>query len=189
MSPDPVRAGAGLIAALALASSSLIGGIPTMAHAESSKRERHTIQDLGWLAGGWVTAVENGRVVDEHWTAPAGGAMLGMSRTVTGGSLSEFEYLRIIERGGGLVYLAQPGGRAPATEFRMTSLTKGAATGSDLPEIRALFENPSHDFPKRILYVRRADGSVVATVDGGEGARAITFAYRPAGGAAASSGP
>lgn len=135
---------------------------------------KHTIEDLSWLAGGWETANAAERWTDEHWTTPAGGAMLGMSRTVKAGALSEFEYLRIVQKGDDLVYIAHPGGRAPGTEFKMTSLTEGAAGYR-----RVVFENPEHDFPKRILYVRRPDGTLVATVDAGEGEKTVTYEYHP----------
>jgi hypothetical protein len=45
--------------------------------------------------------------------------MLGTSRTVRGGKLIAFEFLRVVERDGGWVYVAQPGG-APPTEFVLT---------------------------------------------------------------------
>jgi len=76
---------------------------------------KHTLEDLSWLAGDWETANAAERWTDEHWTTPAGGVMLGMSRTVKAGALSEFEYLRIVQKGDDLVYIAHPGGRAPAT--------------------------------------------------------------------------
>jgi uncharacterized protein DUF6265 len=135
---------------------------------------KHKIEDLGWLAGGWETANAAERWTDEHWTTPAGGVMLGMSRTVKAGAIAEFEYLRIVQKGDDLVYIAHPGGRAPGTEFKMTSLTDGAAGYR-----RVVFENPEHDFPKRILYVRRADGTLVATVDAGEGEKTVTYEYHP----------
>ena len=101
--------------------------------------------------------------------------MLGMSRTVHGDAMTEFEYLRIVDRPDGVVYIAHPAGRAPGTEFRLTSLSLGGG------EARAVFENPSHDFPKRILYTRRPDGTLVAVVDAGEGSRSVTYRYRAAG--------
>jgi hypothetical protein len=45
--------------------------------------------------------------------------MLGTSRTVRGGKLIAFEFLRVVERDGGWVYVAQPGG-APPTECVLT---------------------------------------------------------------------
>jgi hypothetical protein len=110
-------------------------------------------------AGGKVT-------VEEHWTAPAGGAMLAVSRTIAGGRLAEFEFLRILEHGGGLVYIAQPNGRPP-TEFAMTRSDGHSVT----------FENPQHDFPKMIRYEKRADGTIVASIAGAGGARGISWVF------------
>ena len=159
--------GLGILAAGAVLGTLAAGGLAMAADT------KHTIEELGWLAGGWETAKDGERWTDEHWTTPSGGAMLGMSRTVKVGALAEFEYLRIVQKGDEIVYVAQPGGRAPGTEFKMTSLTEGAAGYR-----RVMFENPDHDFPKRILYVRRADGTLVATVDAGEDTKAVTYEYR-----------
>jgi hypothetical protein len=113
------------------------------------------IGDLAWLAGAWVgTRGEGGATsIEERWSPPLGGAMLGVSRTVSRGSMRAFEFLRIVERDGSLVYIAQPGG-APPTEFVLTE-----AGGK-----RAVFENPRHDFPKRIAYEVSADGGLSAPI-------------------------
>ena len=124
---------------------------------------------LAWMAGDWQTPSSNGRQVDEHWTAPLGGTMLGTSRTVAGGKTVEFEYLRIEERADGIYYVAHPNARVPGTDFK---LTKRAAD-------QAVFENPQHDFPKRIIYRKNADGSMTASVDGGEGTRGQSFPFEP----------
>lgn len=129
---------------------------------------RRTIADVAWIAGDWQTA-PGARQTDERWSPPSGGAMLGTSRTVAGGKMVEFEYLRIMERDGVLAYIAHPGARSPGTVFQLTTLTAS----------RAVFENPEHDFPKRIAYEKLADGSLKAVVDGGEGTEAYTFHYLP----------
>jgi len=125
------------------------------------------IGDLAWLAGDWQTAPTGARRVDEHWTAPSGGAMLGMSRTVKGDAMVAFEYLRIVERADGMFYVAHPNARAPGTDFRLTSLT---AT-------RVVFENPQHDFPKRIIYEKKGEHGLSAVVDAGEGTHAEKYDY------------
>lgn len=80
--------------------------------------------------------------------------MLAVSRSVnTSGKMFAFEYLRIVERDGGLVYIAQPGGKTP-TEFVLTELSP----------TRAVFENPRHDYPKRIVYDLSAEGGLSATI-------------------------
>jgi hypothetical protein len=81
-----------------------------------------------------------------------------MNRTIRGDKAVAFEFLRIHVDGEALVYTAMPNGKNE-TPFRMTSQT----------DSQVVFENPSHDFPKRILYRKSADG-VFARVDGGEAA-------------------
>jgi hypothetical protein len=128
-----------------------------------------TISDLSWLAGDWQTAAGGRSQTDEHWTQPAGASMLGLSRTVAGGRTYEFEYLRIEQRQDGIYYVAHPKARCPGTDFKLMSVT---AT-------EAVFENPAHDFPKRITYRKTAEGSIVASVDGGPGTKGFTFTYLP----------
>ena len=127
------------------------------------------LADLAWIAGSWRTA-PGGRVqIEEHWMQPAGDSMLGMSRTVAGDRTVEFEYLRLEQRGEDIFYVAHPKGPSPGTDFKLTRLT-----GQE-----AVFENPTHDFPKRIIYRKGADGSLMASIDGGEGTRAMKFNYLP----------
>lgn len=114
-----------------------------------------TAADLAWLAGDWVGTRSSGSSIEERWSPPLGGAMLAVARTVnTSGKMVAFEYLRIVEREGGLVYVAQPAGKT-ATEFVLTELTT----------TRAVFDNPRHDYPKRIVYELSADG-VLSTATG-----------------------
>jgi hypothetical protein len=127
-----------------------------------------TLTDIAWIAGAWQSAPGGRRQIEEHWTNVAGASMLGMSRTVAGEKTVEFEYLRIEQRADGIYYVAHPKARCPGTDFK---LTRASAT-------EAVFENPQHDFPKRIIYRKGADDSLTAMIDGGEGRKAITYAYR-----------
>jgi hypothetical protein len=94
--------------------------------------------------------------------------MLGMSRTVRGDSLLEFELLQILERSGRLVYHAQPSGQRPA-DFEATMVS----------DTLAVFENPQHDFPQRIIYRRHGTDSLVARIEGTRNGqtRGIDFPY------------
>ncbi len=127
-----------------------------------------TMEDLAWLAGAWVgTRGEGGTTsIEERWSPPLGGAMLGVSRTVSRGSMRAFEFLRIVERDGGLVYVAQPGGAAP-TEFVLTELANQ----------RAVFENPRHDSPQRIVYELSAEGRLSAMIGFAKGGRPQRFEF------------
>ena len=123
------------------------------------------VGDLAWLAGAWVGTMGKASI-EERWSPPLGGAMLGVSRTVSRGSMVAFEYLRVVERDGGLVYVAQPNG-APPTEFVLTEL--GAA--------RAVFENPRHDSPQRIVYELSAAGRLSAAIGFINGGRPQRFEF------------
>ena len=126
-----------------------------------------TIADVGWISGAWV-GTKRKSSLEERWTAPGGGAMLGMSRTIKAGSMIGFEYLRIVERDGGLVYVAQPGG-APPTEFVLTEVS----------DVRAVFSNPRHDTPQRIVYELPGDGGLTASIGFARGGRMQVFEFRP----------
>jgi len=134
----------------------------------SASTQTPTLTDIAWISGSWQSAPGDKRQVEEHWTQAAGASMLGMSRAVAGDKTVDFEYLRIEQRADGIYYVAHPKARCPGTDFK---LTRASAT-------EAVFENPQHDFPKRIIYRKGADDSLTATIDGGEGTKAMTYAYR-----------
>jgi hypothetical protein len=145
----------------------LVSGVTARVTQSPGKPIAATIAQVGWMEGTWVGEAD-GNSVEERWTPPAGGAMLAVSRTLKNGRLAGFEFLRIVERDGGLVYVAQPGGKPP-TDFTLTALTESSAT----------FENPDHDFPKRIRYTKRPDGALEARVGDG-GVKDETYLFRRA---------
>jgi hypothetical protein len=128
-----------------------------------------SISRLGWLAGCWKRANAR-RVVEEHWMAPGAGLMLGIGRTTNaaGDTLVEFEQTRIEEKGGKLVFTAMPSGQAT------DSFTSIAVSDSSVT-----FENKAHDFPQRVGYTLRADGSLAAWIEGTQGGklRHVDFPY------------
>lgn len=128
-----------------------------------------SISELSWITGDWQTAPGGRAQIEEHWTAVAGASIMGVSRTVAGDKTAEFEYLRIEQRtDGNIYYVAHPKARCPGTDFK---LTRASAT-------EAVFENPEHDFPKRIIYRRTGDDALTASIDAGEGTKSMAFAFR-----------
>jgi len=166
------RRPAGGLARAALALCTLAGG--TVASVVAAPVEpgegagsAANLDAAAWLAGCW--RLEQGDLrIDEQWMEPAGGAMVGMSRTVQAGRLTGFELVRIDLDEGRLTYRAAPSGQAPAA-FPLREAT---------PE-RLVFENPDHDFPQRIGY-QRAKGAAMAWIEGGTGPslRRREFPYR-----------
>ena len=111
------------------------------------------IDQAAFMQGCWERRAGN-RVIEEQWMKPRGGMMMGMSRTVRGDTVVEYEFIRVFERSSALVFAAQPSGQPPA-EFTSTETGESAIT----------FANPQHDFPQRILY-RLAGDSLHARVEG-----------------------
>ena len=126
----------------------------------ASSQQKPTLEDLAWMAGCWERS-SAARVVEEQWMRPSGGTMLGMSRTVVNGKTVEYEHLIIKHDGETIDYIATPSGQQQAT-FR---LVKFSAT-------EAVFENPEHDFPQRIIYRIKEDGSLHARIEGKMNGRA-----------------
>lgn len=126
------------------------------------------VEGMAWLAGCWRGHFGEAGTV-EQWLPPAGGTMLGMSRTVRQGKTAEFEFLQLRQlQDGTLALMPQPAGK-PATVFRL--LSSG-------PQ-EAVFENPAHDFPQRIAYARPEDARLLASIEGLRNGtlRRIEFAF------------
>lgn len=135
-----------------------------------------TLQDLGWLAGGWQFTT-GGTCVEEQWTGSSSNMLIGMSRTVAAGKTTAFEFVRIEARADGLYYVAQPGGKPPV-DFKLAS-----DSSSDL-----VFVNPGHaDRLKKVIYRREPNGNLTARIEGENAGRTFSEDYpyqRPAAGAA-----
>lgn len=128
--------------------------LPAVFFQTPAQSPKPTINDLFWLAGCWEGNVR-GRDVNEQWMKPAGGVMLGMARTVAQGKTVEFEFTQIREdKEGSIYYVAKPSGQAEAS-FKLVKWENK----------EAVFENPQHDFPQRVIYRLQPDGSLFARVE------------------------
>lgn len=121
---------------------------------------------VAWLAGCW--SAENGEAgTGEHWLPPAGGTMLGMSRTVKAGRTVGYEFMQFrLNAQGQLVFIAQPSGQAE-TAFTFVSGIEGEAR----------FENLQNDFPQRVIYRSVAPDRLLARIEGNgpDGLQGIDF--------------
>jgi hypothetical protein len=140
-------------AAALLAAALLAGSLPGCA-----RRTHGSIDSLAWLAGCWEGKGEEG-VVDEQWSRPAGGSLVGASRIVKGDRTVSTEFLQISEAAEGLVLTIHPLGQ-PAVSYRLKSSGRTSA----------VFENPAHDFPRRIVYQRKG-GNLTVRAEGDDSDR------------------
>jgi hypothetical protein len=114
-----------------------------------------SVVDLAWLAGCWASLdAEPGS--GEQWTAPAGGTLLGMSRTVKQGRTVAHEFVLIRDTAPGkIAFIAHPSEQDAAT-----------FTLAEIGDRQVVFENPAHDFPQRIIYRLDGEGVLRARIEG-----------------------
>lgn len=137
--------------------------------ASSTFAAESDVTSLAWLAGCWSPEKgEAGSV--EQWLSPAGGTMLGMSRTVKNGRTVEFEFMQLRTNAEGkLVFVALPSGQKE-TIFVASAVGKDSVT----------FENPQHDFPQKVSYRLESAERLVARIEGNRNGtlRGIDFPMR-----------
>ena len=133
----------------------------------ASAAAQSPLDQIAWLGGCWKSG-SGARETIEMWMPPAGGLMIGASRTVAGGQARAFEHLRLRAAGDTLIYTAIPS-RQAETHFRSTSVSADGFT----------VENLQHDFPQRIAYRRTGPDAMTARVEGPgpDGPRGFDIAF------------
>lgn len=125
--------------------------------AADTPTEAPSLEILSFLVGSWRGATHD-MVTEELWMPARGGLMLGLNRSVSSrGTQWELLRIEVSKDDAGIVYWASPGGDG-ATPFRLIEHS----------ENRAVFANPDHDFPQRLIYTR-SGSTLHARVEAGEG--------------------
>lgn len=144
----------------------VIGAAALVLAAPTLAQDPAGVAALAWMEGNWQSEVD-GRWTEERWTDARGGMLMGVSRSGRADRVDSFEYMRIAaDEAGRISFHGSPSGK-PAVAF--ASVSSGAG--------EAVFENPTHDFPTRISYLREGD-MLTATVSGKNGEGAMTWRYR-----------
>jgi hypothetical protein len=134
---------------------------------------------FAWLAGTWrhLEEEEDG-VCEEFWSDVGGDTQFGAFRWMVAGKTRFYElfaierdddgvFLRLRHFGPGMVPLEKEGPLA----WRLI----------EAGEVEATFENPAHDFPRRVVYRRAGDDELFARIEGvaeGGEPRSHTFRFR-----------
>ncbi|HEX2080466.1 MAG TPA: DUF6265 family protein [Longimicrobium sp.] len=135
----------------------ILAAAPAVAQGQQPERP---LAALSFMAGCWRGDAGVDRSIEEQWTAADSDVMLAMTRYLDDntGRTRGWELSRIVADSAGIVLVPAPMGTAQG-RFRLTSSRPGEAR----------FEDPSHDFPKRITYYRVDARTLMARLDGGEG--------------------
>ena len=137
----------------------------------SSAAQESGVARLQWISGCWASDDGKERT-EEFWLKPAGQSMIGLSRTIAGGKTVFIEYAQIAEAGGEIAYTVSLGMGARPVSFKLIKSS----------ESEAVFENPAHDFPQRIIYRRESNDSLFARIEGKEKgvSKGMDFRYKSA---------
>ena len=82
--------------------------------------------------------------------------MEGFVFVASGDSTRVTEHMRIEQFGEEVFYTAKPGQNPFPTSFLLTECAGD----------RFVFENPNHDFPQRIIYMRNGDRGLMVRIEG-----------------------
>jgi hypothetical protein len=144
--------------------------VAALAAALATSSAQPSIEELQWMAGDRVH-IGAASETREVWTGPDAGALLGMGMTTGPDGEGSWEQMRIAPLADGrLAFTAMPEGQAE-TVFPLKSYENR----------RAVFENPDHDFPQRVIYWDKGEGVVGARIEGEIGGRqrAMEWTFTP----------
>lgn len=145
----------------------LIALLVLMASVPAQAADCRSLADFRWLLGEWTADGER-KTFHESWLEATLQTFegTGIERAKPGGAVKDAEVLRLVEMDDGLFYISKVSHNELPIAFRLTGC--GAGT--------YVFENPSHDFPRRIEYRRDGEDRVVVHVsDGGEKGFTLDF--------------
>ncbi len=126
-------------------------------HKETNPYEKMEI--FNWLEGHWEFEVDNG-LFGEVWSKSNDSVFSGHGYMLIGEDTVSKELLRLEFRKGEIFYIVtiEDHNDGKPVNFKLTSDQNNTY----------VFENPEHDFPKKIIYKKNSENSVTAIIEGDE---------------------
>lgn len=121
----------------------------------ASAADAASLKDLAFMSGCWKTEAGAPEALRECFTVPHAGLMQSSSQTVKDGKTVFWEFAVFEQAGDAVTYTPYLKGKG-SVSFTATTLDGG----------QVVFENPAHDFPKKIVYRRTAQDRLEARVEG-----------------------
>jgi hypothetical protein len=122
----------------------------SMANSQSNRK----MEELLWIVDNWVNA-EGETVSYEHWEKVNDSLYEGGSETIKNGDTVFSEKLKILKENDDIFYVADVKHNPAPVYFKLTY------SGTN----KAVFENPEHDFPRKITY-EIENGNLHAYIEG-----------------------
>ncbi len=124
---------------------------------------------FAWLEGEWQRTMRRG-VAIERWRHVPGVGLVGEAvlRPTDADTEVPTEALLLVTMGADTFYIARPSENPYPVAFRLVSHADDTA----------VFENPTHDFPQRIIYRRISDDAMTVSIEGpGDDGRVRTIDF------------
>lgn len=124
------------------------------------------MNQVGWLRGCWEAPTLDG-TIEAQWLPPRASSILGVTRTIHGARLVDYEMDLIRELGERLSYEAHPSKGEPALFLSIA-----------IEEQKVVFENLTPGIPARVGFELTAPDRLLAWVDDSSQARGGRVEYR-----------
>lgn len=125
---------------------------------QQEQAKANKLDKLKWWLGNWQMKSADGLVI-ESWSNTAANEWQGYSYYLTPqGDTASHETVRLVNDNDTLFYIPNVGNQnnGMSIQFRESLLSDSSI----------VFENTTHDFPKRIVYVKTSDTSIHAYIEG-----------------------
>jgi hypothetical protein len=116
--------------------------------------KNYQMEKLLWIVGRWENTGGETKSI-EHWKKINGSLYEGGSETIKNGEVIFSEKLKIHKIGEEIFYIADVKHNPAPVMFKLASLNDNCA----------VFENPEHDFPKKITY-KNENSNLHAWIEG-----------------------
>lgn len=139
-------------------------GTPGAAGAATCDR----LDTASWLLGDWL-ALDAVKAITESWRAAGPDTFegSGITRSRADDRIIESESLRLVRMAEDVFYVAKVAHNPYPVSFRLV----------DCPTGRLVFENPLHDFPRKLEYTLLDAGTMTVAVSDGAG-KGFTLRFR-----------
>ena len=116
------------------------------------------LSKINWLLGDWQSPSHDSVIVTEQWRAQGSSIFNGIGQTIKEGKVSWSEQLRIGVIDNEIYYFAKVPNNPEPVAFKLTNCSENSVT----------FENPEHDFPKKIHYLSPTPTELMVIVSDGK---------------------
>ncbi|MCB0700564.1 MAG: hypothetical protein H6551_01890 [Chitinophagales bacterium] len=124
----------------------------------SNTPEQTKLEKTDWLLGSWENHEQDKRII-EYWKKQDDSTYAGVGKFYDStGTVSSYEEIRLVLRGNELWYIPNVSNQNDGKEVSFKEVS--------FSDTGIVFENMKHDFPQRIVYIKKSDNAILAYIEG-----------------------